>query len=428
LKQELTPTQRHWRWRMFILTWLVYAGFYFCRKNFSVVMPELMADLGYTKLDLAWAISGYSLMYMLGQFANGMLNDRLGPRLMLTVGMLVSVASNILMGVSSALFLFIVLRFLNGAGQSTGWSGTVKNMTQWFSHGERGVVMAWWGTCYALGGAVATLFATYCITNEVWLTELGWRRGFFAPAIVLGIVAVAYGVFARNTPTDAGLDEIATDDEPHHGSDDGDGVELSALRIVLTNPAVWTLASTYFFIKLMRYAFLDWLPTYMSESLNYSTAQAGYISAVYDWFGFLGVIIAGYVSDKLMQSRRFPVCAIMLFCLGIAMMIHPALSQLGMVANAIGIAAIGIFTFGPDALMTGPAAMDAGGKKAAGTAAGFINGVGSIGQLVSPFAVALIADTALGWNGLFYTFVVLSLISAALMATRWHHGGNSKAA
>ena len=67
-----------WRYRIFAVTWLSYAGFYICRKNFSVVMPILTDEFGFTKTDLALILTGYSLIYMLGQIVNGLLCDRFG--------------------------------------------------------------------------------------------------------------------------------------------------------------------------------------------------------------------------------------------------------------------------------------------------------------------------------------------------------------
>jgi sugar phosphate permease len=93
-----------------------------------------------------------------------------------------------------------------------------------------------------------------------------------------------------------------------------------------------------------------------------------------------------------------------------------AWSHLG---NAIGISLIGFFTYGPDALMSGAAAIDAGSPKAAGLASGFINGVGSLGQMVSGFVVAYI-ESKFGWDSLFYFFVAISFIAGCLLAIKWN--------
>ena len=63
-------SEKFWRRRIFAVTWLTYAGFYLCRKNFAVAMPILAEKLGSTTLDFATVIFIYSLFYAIGQFAN----------------------------------------------------------------------------------------------------------------------------------------------------------------------------------------------------------------------------------------------------------------------------------------------------------------------------------------------------------------------
>ena len=158
---EISREQRMWRYRIFAVTWLAYAGFYLCRKNFSIAIPLLTQELGYTKMDFARVIFLYSLFYALGQFYNGFLSDRFGPRLIVSIGLLVSVFANVWMGFGTTLTMFLILQCINGTGQSTGWPGTVKNMATWFRRRERGVVMGWWTTCYVLGAVIATALATF---------------------------------------------------------------------------------------------------------------------------------------------------------------------------------------------------------------------------------------------------------------------------
>ena len=422
MADSLTREQRMWRWRVFGVTWLAYAGFYLCRKNFSVCMPLLIEEFGFSKMQLANTLAAYNILYMLGQFVNGMLSDRFGPRLIVGVGLFVSVACNVVMGFGSTLLLFGVMFALNGCAQATGWSGTVKNMSTWFRHRERGVVMGWWCTCYVVGGFVATNFATFAATNKMFLTDLAWRRGFWAPAALLAVVAVVYTLLTRNKPSDAGFADFEEDKEEEHTSED----KLPALML-LKKPAFWVAGSSYFFLKLTRYAFIFWLPTYMTEALGYSVERAGYTSSVYEFVGFSGVVVAGYLSDKAFNARRFPISSIMLFGFAGACFLHPSLAALGFLGNAIGIGLIGMMTYGPDALLSGPAAQDIGGQRGAGTAAGFINGMGSIGQVLSGYLVAYVADH-FGWNSLFHIFVCFGILTGILTATKWNYGGHAKKA
>ena len=420
--------QSQWRYRIFAVTWLTYAGFYLCRKNIGVVLPLLEHDVGYSNTQLANVIFAFSLFYAVGQLCCGVLSDRFGPRLIVGCGLFLVVISNLLTGFVSSLMMLTLLACFNGVGQSTGWPGLVKNMSCWFGRRERGVVMAWWGTNYVIGGFLATLFATFVATNTKIFPSLGWRRGFWAPAILLFCIALTFIVLVRNQPSNVGLSDVDANNDEHLTRNCSSllhpkGARLSSiliLRDLLSDKSVWIISAMYFFLKLTRYSFLFWLPVYMTQHLGYAPREAGYTSSLYELVGFSGAIVAGYASDRLFQSRRFPVGALMLWGLALASLAQPTLAAWGHTWNAVSISLIGIMTYGPDTLMSGAAAQDVGSQEGAGTAAGLIDGVGSIGQLFSPYVVALVAER-FGWNVLFYSFVVFSLIGGGLLATRWNY-------
>jgi len=417
MTNQLFRSERVWRWRIFAITWMAYAGFYLCRRNFSVVMPLLTRDLGYSNLQLANVIFGYSLCYSCGQFLFGPLADRFGSRLTVTLGLLISVGATLLMGFAPALAALTVLCCVNGLGQSAGWPGLVKNMAPWFRHEQRGVVMGWWTTNYVIGGFLATVFATFVATHNWSGPGTGWQRGFWAPAVLLFAITLLFAALVRNRPSDAGLPELASSDPGRAAGAVPAGDWRMFLRM-LGDLEVWTIAWGCAFSKVIRYSFLFWLPLYMTQRLRYSPQQAGYTSSLYEFVGFAGAILAGYISDKFMHARRLPVAAVMLWGLALMCWLHPRFAAMGQIALAVNISLIGIMNFGPDTLLQGAASQDAGAKWGVGVASGFISGFGSVGQLFSPYLVAWIAGKY-GWDSLFYGFVVIALIGGALLATQW---------
>ena len=414
---SLTTEQKYWRKRIFALTWLAYAGFYFGRKNLSVTWNSMESELGLDKADYASIIFVYSLLYTIGQFLNGYLSDKFGPRKIVSIGLFLAAIVNFFLGFSFSLGIIVFLIALNGYGQSTGWSGLVKNMTPWYRSNERGIVMSWWSTCYVVGGSLASIFATYVAFDMGFLSEMGWKRGYFFPSIVLLIIAFAYALFTRNNPKEINLPVIIED--KYLLVDDGKSDNIQLIKILIKNKALWIYSSCYFVLKMTRYAFIFWLPIYLEEALNYSSSKAGYFSSIYDFVGFFGVILAGYASDKLFNSKRFSTVTIMLVGLAIACYTHTFMNTFGVMGTAISIALIGVATYGPDSLICTAGAMDVGGKKGAGMAAGIINGVGSIGQMFSGFIVVAIKE-AFGWDGLFTFFTVMALIGAGLAAIKWN--------
>lgn len=374
--------------RTFCLTWLAYCGYYLCRKNFSVLMPYLKSEQGYSTDSLAQVLFFYSLAYAGGQFLMGSLADRYGARIVVTAGAFVSALASA--WTATGTFL-AVSQGINGVAQASGWPGVIKMSRDWFPSANRAVIMAWWGTHLVVGGFLATNLAAKA-------TEGGWRRGAWIPAIVLSVVGVLFGWFSRDKHTAPGL--------------------IRQRGPLVVTPALLAIAVMYFFVKMTRYSFLFWLPLYMTERLKYTPLHAGYASSIYELVGFLGVLLAGYASEHSGRGARFPVGAIMMGGLAALCVAYPYLSQLGLAANLTGIALIGAFTFGPDTLMAGPATQEAVPPEATARAGGFVNGVGSLGQVASPYVVSLIS-THFGWDALFYSLAAASVVGALALATQW---------
>lgn len=244
-----------------------------------------------------------------------------------------------------------------------------------------------------VGGFVATNLAAK-------VAEGGWMRGAWVPSLVLTGLALLFGVMAR----DGSLTKAFPRGERKGG-------------LVLTPPLL-AIAAMYFCVKMTRYAFLFWLPLYMTEALQYTPQQAGYASSVYELIGFVGVLAAGYLSEHAGKGKRFGVSAVMMGVLALLCVAYPYLSGAGWLWNVTMIAAIGAVTFGPDTLMAGAAVQDAVPPESTASAAGFVNGVGSSGQILSPYVVSLLSGW-FGWHTLFAVLGAASLVGALALATQW---------
>src|SRR6185503_7409606 len=117
-------TYERWRWQIFSITWLSYAGFYLTRKAFAVAKNELKKPevMGLTRGDMSWIDGANSVAYALGQFLFGTLGDRLGTRMIILIGMLGSVIAAVAMGASSTVLVMGILFAVQGLCQSSGWA------------------------------------------------------------------------------------------------------------------------------------------------------------------------------------------------------------------------------------------------------------------------------------------------------------------
>ena len=420
------PKYEFWRLRIFGITWLAYAGFYLTRASFSVAKIGILEDpnLSLTVENMGVIDGLYLTAYAVGQFVWGMLGDKVGTRKIVLLGLSMSIVAGFAMGVSSIMLAFGVFALLQGLSQSTGWAPLAKNITNWFSLRERGVVMGWWATNYTIGGLIGAPIAGLAASYF-----LDWRYAFFVPAIILAVILILFFLLQKNKPEDIGLPTIEeyhnedqlskdiTNDEISSAPEEG---SWKSIIEVIKNPMVLRLGAVYFFIKPTRYAILFWGPLYISESLGTGMAESAFVNAAFFLAGPFSVLAAGYASDKIFQSRRMPYCVISMFVLAILLFffndlasVHSSLVSAGLLFS------VGFLIYGPDSLVSATAAVDFGTRKGASTASGVINGMGSIGAIAGGTIPGFFKDSW-GWDGVFMFLSASVLIASLLMISKWN--------
>ena len=71
--ERMDSHYRMLRWRVFLGIFIGYAGYYLVRKNFSLAMPFLIEEQGFSKGQLGIAMSAVSIAYGLSKFLMGTL-------------------------------------------------------------------------------------------------------------------------------------------------------------------------------------------------------------------------------------------------------------------------------------------------------------------------------------------------------------------
>ena len=396
---QTDPAWKNWRFKVFTSTWLTYFGFYFCRKAFYAVKGTLATDLSITEAELGYIGFTYLLCYTIGQFTAVGAGQKWGARRLLLIGMAVSLITNIIFGFATNVWTIMIFMGINGFAQATGWPSVVGIMANWTSRSERGTLMGIWATCYQLGGVAATAWAAY------WLSMQGWRGSFFAASSVLTLIWFYVYFCVRNQPEDVGLTSIP---------DDGAKEEITTKEDNITEPnegrmfspgvakTVFLVGIFYFFVKFVRYALWSWAPYLLDTQFGLDPDTAGYMSTLFDLFGFAGAFFAGFVSDRFFQGRRTMISILMLMGMVIGccilfwagtMVDNPAFgTNTVLFVCGAGLSIIGFMLFGPDSLLTGAGAMDLGSKKSALAAAGIINGMGSVGSMTQEIVLPKVME------------------------------------
>ena len=415
---------RRYRRQLFTATWLSYAGFYLCRKVYAVIKQPLKVQFGFDdeQIALPWTI--YLICYMLGQFLAAWLGRRMESRRILLYGMSVAAACNIVLGSlvdshqASVLLWICVTMGIHGLAQATGWPHNVALFANWTRRSERGTLFGVWGTCYQLGAVAGKGLAGFLLG---WL---GMSWSFYGSSILFFAITVAFAFLARERPQSVGL-SLADDAEPDipppgvRGTTTAREAPLPPGFVSL----IISMGLIYFGLKFLRYALDSWSALILSEHFSVRPSLAAYLSTAFDWIGLVGVIVAGYWSDRIPGSRRTPVIFYMCCCclVSTALLWLFGLSSTVVFVTLLGV--IGFFEMGPDALLAGACAMDAGSRRQAALAAGVINGFGSIGPILQEPMIGWLKEN-FGLNSVFLLLVTVVFVTtvATWLLMRFERG------
>ena len=245
-------------------------------------------------------------------------------------------------------------------------------------------------------------------------------------SVSLGLLGREYCPFSRlgslyfwghHTPEDVGLGPFVEEVTAAQTTETQTSNERPWGEAVKT---IIALGMLYFCFKLMRYALDSWAPTLIRESFagTVDAATAGHLSTAYDWVGFLGVIVAGFVSDKYFKSQRMPVVFLMTVGTLICMVLWATVATNHLWLFVVCLALLGFMMLGPDSLISGTAAMDVSSKEMAVVATGIINGLGSIGPVVQEELIGYL-KTHSGNEAVFLMMVTVAALAVLGSGMLW---------
>ncbi len=409
---ELKPLSKEhqvWRWKILFATYFAYIGYYMTRKIFTICKTTIAEEMGWELGDTAYIWAAFLLAYALGQFLNSYLGRKWGPRVILLVGLGVSIICNTLFGFMNSFPWFVVFMFINGLAQASGWPGCIGGISRWLRRSERGTIMGFWTTNHIVANII------YKSLGGLLLGMWGWQWAFWGMSFLTLFVWALILIWQRDKPEDVGLEALIDENEDYGRAieaSQSDHIPFSEYVKVAFNPLVFIMGVAYFSVKFLRYALDSWLPSFLNIS-GLPVDQASYYSMIFDITGVVGTIFAGYILDKWFRGNWAGVC---LFCgvgtiIGYIAVIYAGINPYA-VAFCFGI--VGFMLYGPDSLLTGAAAIAVAGEANGVAVTGIVNGIGSIGPVIQELVIGSIMKTSDPQVGIVRSNILALVMSIAL--------------
>ena len=399
-------TLHRWQRQIVIAAWITYAAYYLGRVNISTAMPDMQANLAFSKSQVGLISTGFFWAYALGQLINGQLGDRVSPRRFVLIGMLASAGVNLIFGTLSLWVVMVGLWTLNGYFQATGWGPILRTLANWLTPAQRRKVSGVFGSCFVAGNAFTWLLTGWLVAN------FGWRLAFWAPAILFAGVAVGWYLVVRDTPEAAGR-------SPVEGSTSASATTASSstsnvVQGLLTSfQRFWPLVAAAAFLGFCLVSLILWVPTYYVEVGGLGIGPASTLSTLIPFSGIAGTLLVGWLVARYLINREMAGLTGILVILAALFIIYPIL-PINLVISSLALMVIGAVVYGASSLLLATMPLILGEREAASGTAGLVDFSFNIGAGLSGGVVGAILD-AQSWNVVFVTLAGAALAAALFM-------------
>lgn len=390
------------------------------RTNLLVAAVSIRGEYRLSYQQMGRVLSAFSAGYALLQVPGGWLAGRIGPRRLLTFGVLwwgvfTALTTVVPSEMKHALIVLIAVRFALGAGEAVIYPGTNRFVARWFPVQERGIANGWIFAGVGVGSILSPLLLTRIIAHH------GWRASFWFSALVGFVAGSAWYVIARDRPQD----------HPYISSKEVTHIEQGLLlptdsvapvavpsgpqtrppwRNIARSISVWAVTFSYFAYGYVAWIFFTWFYTYLVEVRHLDLK----VSARYTMLPFIAMticcLLGGLVNDWAagrygLRWGRCVLASLSMIATGIFLVfgstLHSAQSASLVLAASVG------------ALYLSQSSYWSVTADIAGTHAGVVSGImnmgGQIGGFVTALLTPVIADH-FGWNVPFFVASVLCLL------------------
>ena len=351
----------------------IYMVSYITRINYGAVISEMVASTGISKELLSLSLTGSFVTYGIGQVISGIAGDRVSPKKLVSLGLAVTAGMNLLIPFCGSPYTMLGVWCINGFAQSFMWPPMVKMLSDMLTEEDykRGTVIVSWGS------SVGTI-AVYLMAPAV-ISSLSWQWVFVISAVLAVVTLIAWQWFSyRPAAVSVPVQK-----------------EKSKARHLFT-PVMVGIMLAIILQGMLRDGVTTWMPSYISETYQLSTASSILSGVVLPVFSIISFQLAARLYRKKLKNPVL--CAGVFFGSG-------ALSAVGLYLCTGNSAAMSVLF---SALLTGcmhgvnliligmlPSFFKKHGLVA--TMSGVLNSCTYLGSAVSTYGIALLAEN-FHWN------------------------------
>jgi len=373
----------------------------------SIMLKPLTAEFGWSRTAATGAITTGTLTAGLVSILFGRLADRYGPRVLTSLGAVVTAGVYLALTCFTELWHFYVVYVVGRVVASNTLAKVVPNtaVVNWFRR-MRGRALGLLAMSSPLG---ASLLA---IVGQAIIAQHGWRSVFSTyAAAVMVLVAAPAVLFLRRRPEDLGLLPDGASTSEHAappGTDRSQEPEYCwSLQEAIRTPTLWLITAAVV-MALAVNAGVGFHQVAYYTDVGIAASAAVVALSVYAASGAFANVVWGFLSERL--SERLMAALALLLTAAVIVYLQTVRTQAGALVFAI---LFGFTSRGGDTLVNIILAQYYG-RDSYGTIAGFLYPFHMLGLGLGPLTASISFDLTGSYHAVFNTFALAALLSSAL--------------
>jgi MFS family permease len=368
--------------------------------SYGVFFNPLMAEFGWSRATIAGAYSmAFLLMGLLG-IVVGRLNDRIGPRKVMTVTGFSFGLGFLLMsqlGVPWQLYLFYGI--VVGIGLSSVDVLPLTTTARWFVR-KRGIM-----TGIVKVGTGAGQFSMPLIASML-IIRYGWRTSYLTIGAAVLIILISVAQLLKRDPSQIGLLPDGDVKKPRDKTNDDSGG--FSLREALRTRQLWTICGVSIVIVFCLMSIMVHIVPH-AQDIRISETSAASVLALIGGVSMAGRFFTGVTIDRIGSKRAMICCFGLLIVALVWLQTAQELWMLYLFAILYGVAHGAFFT------AISPIVAEFFGIRSHGVLFGIVAFSGTFGGALGPVVTGYIFDVNGEYRLAFWIFAVMSALGLAMI-------------
>ena len=377
--------------RLIILFMVTYMVSYLTRINYGAVLLDMVKSTGFTKDLLSLAVTGSFVTYGVGQVISGFIGDRIEPKKLIFVGLIITVCMNVLMIFCFNPYQMLVVWSINGFAQALMWPPLVRIMTTLFTATDykKASKIVSWGSSF---GTMLIYLVAYILISATSIYQT-----VFAFSALSGVIMIF--VWLKFCPRVEIKKATTTESE----------IKTQTQTAKIQFPIV------FFFIMLavvlqgmLRDGVTTWMPTYIDEvyHLGDTAILSGVILPI---FSILCISATSWLYKKIPNPVT---CSAIMFGIGaVASVVLVFVPSNNAVMSMILMAVLTGAMHGVNFMLICmvPPVFNKTGKVS--FVSGLLNSCTYVGSAIFTYGIAVLSEKA-GWSFTLITWLVIAGLGA----------------